>query len=159
MSILLYRIDERLIHGQVTVGWGARLRPELFVVVDADVARSDWEQELYLLGVPEGARAIFVNPREARERLPEWKESPRRIVLLTRDVKTMVEVGEEGGLQGVAVNVGGIHFQAGREEVLPYLFLDEHDRVNLESLREAGAEVTARDLPDSSKVPLKALLG
>lgn len=159
MPILLYRVDERLIHGQVTVAWGARLQPELFVVVDAEVAGSDWEQELYLLGVPEGVRAIFVTPREAREKLPEWKESPHRIVLLARDVQTMVEVGEGGGLRGVSVNLGGIHFQAGREEVLPYIFLDEQDRANLEALRAAGAEVNARDLPGSSRVPLKALLG
>ena len=34
MPIVLYRIDERLIHGQVVVGWGGQLRPDLFVVVD-----------------------------------------------------------------------------------------------------------------------------
>lgn len=158
MSILLYRIDERLIHGQVTVGWGARLRPEVYIVVDAEVAGSDWEQELYLLGVPEGAEAVFVTPAEARDRLAEWSESPRRIVLLTRDVETMAKLGEGGGLQGVTVNLGGIHFQSGRVEVLPYVFLDDDDRSKLRALREAGADVFARDLPDSSGVPLTVLL-
>jgi len=158
MSILLYRVDERLIHGQVTVGWGARLRPDLFVVVDAEVAESDWEKELYLLGVPEGARAEFVSPGEARKRLGHWKESQVRIVLLTRDVETMLEVGEEGGLEGERVNLGGIHYQAGRKEVLPYIFLDQELRQKLEALEAVGAEVAARDLPDSSSVPLTVLL-
>ena len=159
MSILLYRVDERLIHGQVTVGWGGRLNPDLFVVVDSEVAGSDWEQELYLLGVPEGAEASFVTPEQARARIPEWKASPVRIVLLTRDVETMVAVGEGGGLAGEEVNLGGIHFQKGREEVLPYIFLDDGVRQNLAALDAGGVTVSARDLPDSSRVPLKALLG
>jgi mannose/fructose/N-acetylgalactosamine-specific phosphotransferase system component IIB len=158
MSILLYRIDERLIHGQVTVGWGARLRPERLVVVDREVAESDWEQELYLLGVPEGVNAEFVAPEAARTRLAEWKGSPSRIILLTRDVATMVEVGREGGLAGEAVNLGGIHFQAGREEVLPYIFLDQDLKDQLKVLEASGAEVSAQDLPDSSEVPLRDLV-
>ena len=52
MSFLLYRIDDRLIHGQVVVGWGQPLDAKFIVLVDDAVATSDWEQELYRLGVP-----------------------------------------------------------------------------------------------------------
>jgi PTS system mannose-specific IIB component/fructoselysine and glucoselysine-specific PTS system IIB component len=44
MSIALARIDDRLIHGQVIIGWGVPLRVELIVVVDDGVAANDWEQ-------------------------------------------------------------------------------------------------------------------
>ena len=47
MPIVLFRVDERLIHGQVVVGWGSKLRPDRFLVVDAALATSEWEQELY----------------------------------------------------------------------------------------------------------------
>ncbi len=159
MSIVLFRIDERLIHGQVVVGWGGRLRPDLFVVVDTGLADSEWEQELYLLGVPEGAKAIFLSPEEARGTLDELRESPDRAVVLTRDVESMVVLARGGSMQGDAVNLGGIHSQAGREEVLPYLFLDEEDRGRLEELAREGVAVSARDLPGSHKVPLTDLLG
>ncbi len=158
MSILLFRVDERLIHGQVVVGWGAHLRPDLYVVVDAEVAASEWEQELYLLGVPEGAEALFLSPTEARASIPEWEAGEARVVLLTRDLATMLTLAEEGGLDGEKVNLGGIHFQKGREQVLPYVFLGPEDRTQLEALAAAGVEVTARDLPSSSSVPLAALL-
>ena len=48
MPIALYRIDDRLIHGQVVVGWGQPLELRFIVLVDDDVAASEWEQELYL---------------------------------------------------------------------------------------------------------------
>jgi hypothetical protein len=47
VSIVLFRVDERLVHGQVTVGWGMRLRPALYVTVDDALAGGDWEQELW----------------------------------------------------------------------------------------------------------------
>jgi PTS system mannose-specific IIB component/fructoselysine and glucoselysine-specific PTS system IIB component len=49
---MLYRIDDRLIHGQVVVGWGQPLDLKFIVLVDDTVASSDWEQELYRMGVP-----------------------------------------------------------------------------------------------------------
>ncbi len=52
VTLELNRIDDRLIHGQVVVGWGQPLDVEFIVLVDDAVAASDWEQELYRMGVP-----------------------------------------------------------------------------------------------------------
>ena len=43
MSIALYRIDDRLIHGQVVVGWGQRLNIGFIVLVNDAVRASAWE--------------------------------------------------------------------------------------------------------------------
>jgi PTS system mannose-specific IIB component/fructoselysine and glucoselysine-specific PTS system IIB component len=61
MPIVLHRIDERLIHGQVVVGWGSQLHPDRIVVVDDDLSASTWEQELYVLGLPPEITAEFTN--------------------------------------------------------------------------------------------------
>jgi PTS system mannose-specific IIB component/fructoselysine and glucoselysine-specific PTS system IIB component len=159
MPILLYRVDERLIHGQVVVGWGSQLRPHRYLIVDAALAQSQWEQELYTLGVPEGVTVEFPAPPEARERLADWRESEKRSVLLTRDLGTMVELARGGAMAGEAVNLGGLHSQKGREEVLSYLFLDDADKMHLKALAEESVDISARDLPGSPKVGLEALLG
>jgi hypothetical protein len=79
VTVVLYRVDERLIHGQVVVGWGVRLRPDLLVVVDDELATSPWEQELYAMGVPDEMTAEFVPVDGAIERLPGWQanDEPR----------------------------------------------------------------------------------
>ena len=159
MPIVLFRVDERLIHGQVVVGWGGHLRPDVFVVVDEGLAASEWEQELYLLGVPEGAAAKFLSPDAARHDLQPLRDSPERAVILTRDVETMLALARGGNMEGESLNLGGIHSQAGREEVLPYLFLDDGDRSRLRELSDEGVRVTARDLPGSHEVSLDSLLG
>ena len=156
--IVLYRVDERLIHGQVVIGWGSQLRPDRYLVVDDDLAGSDWEMELYRLGLPEGGAAEFLTVAEASERLPDLQQDEQRSVLLTRDVATMLRLGEAGLLGGATVNLGGIHHAPGRVQVRPYVYLDEEDRWRLERLQELGVAVTARDLPGSARVTLETLL-
>lgn len=159
MSVLLFRVDERLIHGQVVVGWGAVLHPDRIVVVDDLLADSPWEQELYAMGVPAEMKAEFVSVTDAADRLPGWKHEAERVVLLTRNVSTMQRLAESGQLQGEEVNIGGIHHAPGRTQVLRYVFLSPQDREGLESLSSRGAHVVARDLPGARGVELDELVG
>ena len=158
MPILLRRVDERLIHGQVVVGWGRALSPDHFLVVDDVLADSDWEQELYLLAVDDGTEVTFESVSEAREHWSDWERDDDRIVLLVRDVDTMRRLAEGGRMSGAEVNLGGIHDAPGRTAVRPYLHLDQRDRDALRSLAAEGVHLTGRDLPDAAPVPLDELL-
>lgn len=158
MSVVLYRVDERLIHGQVVVGWGARLRPDRIVVVDDDLAGSAWEQELYAMGVPAEVEAEFVTVAVATERLPGWKSSAERVLLLTRDISTLARTAHTGLLRGEEVNIGGIHHAPGRTRVLRYVFLSDEEREALKELGESGVRITARDLPGARPVDLSELV-
>lgn len=158
MSIALYRVDERLIHGQVVVGWGNLLHPQRIVVVDDGLADSAWEQELYTLGLPPDLVPEFVGVKAARERLRTWRGSGEVVILLTRDVATMGRLAEAGALAGEDVNLGGLHHAPGRREVLPYVFLSAEESDALRALAREGAHVSARDLPGARPVSLEQLL-
>lgn len=156
--VVLYRVDERLIHGQVIVGWGSRLHPGRIVVVDDDLAESAWEQELYVVGVPPEIEAEFVDVEDARRRLGGWQAGVERILILTRDIATMARLAESGGLEGAEVNIGGIHHAPGRSRVLRYVFLSDGERAALRELAEHGTEIVARDLPNARPVGLDELV-
>lgn len=158
MPIVLLRVDERLIHGQVVVGWGGPLHADRIVVVDDAIAGSTWEQELYCLGVPPEMEASFATVDEARRQVAGWREGPRRVIALVRDIPTALRLAEGGGLAGEEVNLGGIHHAEGRDRVLPWLHLDAADRQALRRLAGTGAVVSARDLPATRAVPLDELL-
>ncbi|MEN8375475.1 MAG: PTS sugar transporter subunit IIB [Gemmatimonadota bacterium] len=158
MPIVLYRVDERLIHGQVVLGWGSELEPTRYLVVDDDVAEATWEQELYELGLPNGISAEFHTIEEARGLLAGWREEEARSVLLTRLPAGMRALGEGELLRDVEVNVGGIHHAEGREMVLPYVFLGTRERADLRALVAGGAEVSAQDVPAARPISVERLL-
>lgn len=158
MPVALFRIDERLIHGQVVMGWGPHLRPEHYVVVDDALTASEWEQDLYRLGLPETATVEFLCVGDAVARIEVLEADPRVTIVLTRSVAAMAGLAADGALRGKEVNVGGVHHAPGRTERLPYVFLDSQDEASLRALKDLGAVVTARDLPRSRAVGLSSLL-
>jgi len=158
MSIVLYRVDERLIHGQVVVGWGSVLHPDEIVVIDDDLAASTWEQELYVIGLPDELKTSFEGVAEAREHLEGWRQGSARVILLTRNVATMRRLADAGALTGEEVIIGGIHYAPGRDAVLPYVYLSQAEMAEMGALQDEGVKVSARDVPGARKVDLKEML-
>ncbi len=153
MSIALYRVDDRLIHGQVVVGWGQPLDASFIVLVDDAVRSSEWEQDLYRMGVPPRMEVIFASVTEALRRLPEWEAEPRVGILLTGDLDTMAALALGSNRVG-KVNIGGIHHRAGRSERLRYVYLTNEEAAKLRAIAAGGVNVTAQDVPTARAVPL-----
>lgn len=156
MTLVLNRIDDRLIHGQVVVGWGQPLDVGFVVLVDDQVASSEWEQELYRMGTPPEMDVSFHSVDEAATVLDRYREDDRRGILLTGDVESMLRLVKEAGVRDV--NVGGIHHRAGRRQRLRYVFLTPEEERLLRDMAALGAVVTAQDVPAAQPVPLDELL-
>jgi mannose/fructose/N-acetylgalactosamine-specific phosphotransferase system component IIB len=155
MSIALFRIDDRLIHGQVVVGWGKPLNARFIVLVDDGVRASEVEQELYRMGVPPEMEVMFASTTEARQRLPDWERDPRTGILVSGDINTLAALTGNG--HGVSrVNIGGLHHRPGRSERLRYVYLTDEEAAQLRALAARGVEVTAQDVPTARPVPLEA---
>jgi PTS system mannose-specific IIB component/fructoselysine and glucoselysine-specific PTS system IIB component len=156
VSLVLYRIDDRLIHGQVVVGWGQPLDIGFIVLVDDDVAASDWEQELYRMGTPPEMDVYFHSLDDAAAALPKYQADDRPGILLTGDVASMLRLVKEAGVKDV--NVGGIHHRADRKQRLRYVFLSPGEEQLLRQMAAEGSNVTAQDVPATHPVPLDELL-
>lgn len=156
MPVRLFRIDDRLIHGQVVLGWARPLGIAEIALVDDAVAASPWEQELYRMAVPPELRVQFVSVEQGRRRLADWEAGSAPVLVLTGDVATMARL-LDGAVAPHDVNLGGIHHRPGRTERLPYVFLTEDEWQALHAMEAAGAHVTARDVPTASAVALEAL--
>jgi PTS system mannose-specific IIB component/fructoselysine and glucoselysine-specific PTS system IIB component len=152
-----FRIDDRLIHGQVVVGWGQPCGLGFLVLVDDAVVDSDWEQELYRMGVPPEMDLYFDSVVQAAERLPAYRADPRTGMLLAGEIETMQRlVALAPDIR--AVTIGGIHHREGRRARQRYVYLSPDDEVRLRALAAAGVRVTAQDVPNAPPVPLDELL-
>ena len=156
MSLALVRLDDRLIHGQVVVGWGQPLNIGFIVLVDDEVRNSAWEQDLYRLGVPASIEVMFVSLAEAERLLAEWEQDDRVGILLAGDIDTMVALVATGRIR--EVNIGGIHHRAGRTERLRYVYLTDEEAGKLRGLVANGVLVTAQDVPTARAVPIGEFL-
>lgn len=158
MPVELIRIDERLLHGQVVVGWGEALDLGWYVVVDDELAGSPWEQEIHAAGLPGGVEARFLTLAQAAEAWEELARRPGRGGVLTRDPGTMRALAREGRLEGRRVVLGPMGAGDERRRRLDYVHLSPEEERELRELARLAGEVVARDLPSSPAVGLGELL-
>jgi mannose/fructose/N-acetylgalactosamine-specific phosphotransferase system component IIB len=155
MSWLLHRVDDRLIHGQVLVAWGARLNPARMWVVDDAVAASDWERQLYVDAAP-GVQVLVASVAEAAADHAAEAAAPGGAFLLVRDLATARRLVEAGAVVD-GFNVGGLHFAPGKTKVSEYVYLDDADREDARRLLARGVALDVRDVPASRGQSLESL--
>jgi mannose/fructose/N-acetylgalactosamine-specific phosphotransferase system component IIB len=153
MTVKLYRIDDRLIHGQVVVGWGQPMHVGFIALVDDDVRANDWEQELYRTSVPAHIEVIFASVAEAAERLASWEADPRSGIVVAGDIPALAALAHRSR-RVARINIGGIHKRDGRAERLRYVYLSDAEAAELKALAAEGVEITAQDVPTARAVPL-----
>lgn len=158
MGIVLFRVDERLIHGQVVVGWGNQLRAKRYLVFDDHLSTSEWEQDLYRLALPANVVAEFWSTSEAVRVLPEVREDSAPAVVLFRSLEAASRLGEGALVSGDELNLGGLHHKPGATAVRPYLHVDKAEAGFVRALCDRGIKVYGRDLPSSSMVPAEELV-
>ena len=157
MTLVLCRVDDRLIHGQVVVGWGQPLGIQRIVLADDEVARSTWEQDLYRMAVPSGLEVIFVTVAAAGTQLRLWASDSKRTAVLLGSVEAAAQLFRAAPAVLRKINLGGIHHRPGRVERLPYVFLTPEEFRLLTELAAEGADVAGQDLPTATPVPLGSM--
>ncbi|MFO7768796.1 MAG: PTS sugar transporter subunit IIB [bacterium] len=158
MSLLMVRIDDRLIHGQVTQGWGSVLHPQRIVLANDGAAASRWEQELYEAAAPEGTKVAVLGVEEAPDRIQGWLDGEEDLLVLVESPQDALRL-LEAGLEFEELNVGGMHYREGRRRILPYVCVDEEDIQAFESLREQGVRIECADVPGCERKDLFVWLG
>ena len=151
MTVELVRLDDRLVHGQVVVGWGQALAISLVVLVDDHVRESGWEQELYRMGMPPDMDLEFASVAEGVSGMEAWVHSRKKTLLLTGDVDSLVRLVEGAGIR--RVTIGGVHQHTDRRQRLRYVYLSERESAQLRRLVDCGVEVSAQDVPTAKPIP------
>lgn len=157
MPIVLTRIDDRLIHGQVTIGWGKIYKPGIIAVVSDEISFSSWEKELCLTALPEYIEGIVTNKENAPETINKINSDKRASFILFESPKDAYETILKGA-EIKEINVGGIHSRKGKREIIDYIFVDENDIKYIKALNEKGIKLDFRDLPESKNIDILSMI-
>jgi mannose/fructose/N-acetylgalactosamine-specific phosphotransferase system component IIB len=156
MSLVLARIDDRLVHGQVVLVWGNCLSATSLLVADDAVAANPWEREL-MGTTAENMEVEVVAIAELPARLELEEERGGATILLLRSPAAALAAVEAGAAID-EMNLGGLHFAPGKEKILDYIYLNEADRLALTALQERGVRLIAQDVPASRPIDAREFL-
>jgi PTS system mannose-specific IIB component len=145
--IVLVRVDNRLLHGQILEAWIPRLRADQIVVADDEAAGSPLARAAMTLCLPPDLPVRILRVSELD--LPALAAVDSRVLLLVRDVSALHAARAVGLTAALApsVNVGNVHFGPGRRTVTPSVFLTGSEVETLRALSAEGFAVEARAIP------------
>jgi len=153
MTVVLLRVDDRLVHGQVTAGWGRVLSPSRIVIISDSIAGSSWETDLYRTAIPEGVQLDVLTVDQALETFSSYTDGNEKVFVLVENIEVVSSL-VEGGLEVKKVNLGGIHHDEGKKEIVSYIYLSPEDIDRLTQLREKGIDISAQDVPSGKKIDI-----
>lgn len=152
MAIVLARVDNRLVHGQILSAWMPSLGADTLVVLDDEAARNTLVRSAMAIAIPPDVSFEVVPVAHALEALARVPAAARAIVLV-RDV-TDATRAVAAGLVIDRLTLGNIHFSHGRHPVSQAVYLSPDEVGALEQLEAAGVAVELRTLPRDAPVPL-----
>ncbi len=149
-NILLTRIDNRLIHGQVVCNWAGTVGANLIVVVDDDTANSDTEKSIMQLAASSlGFDSRFFTVQHTIDVIDKASDS-QKILLVCKTPQVLRKL-IEGGVEIKNVNIGNLHFSEGKKKISDKVYVDDKDLEDLNFIKSKVDEIYIQDTPDFKK--------
>ena len=146
-NILLTRIDNRLIHGQVATQWNSTLGANLILVANDDVAGNKMRQNLMNMAAPTGVATRFFSLQKTIDVI--HKASPKQHIFLVAENPSDVLTLVKGGVPIRKVNIGNMHMSEGKRQVATSVAVDDADVAAFKELRDLGVELEIRRVPST----------
>ncbi|UOQ91948.1 PTS N-acetylgalactosamine transporter subunit IIB [Halobacillus shinanisalinarum] len=145
-SILLTRIDNRLIHGQVGVTWVNHLGANLVVVANDKVSEDEVQQNLMDMVLPDTIQSRYFSLQKTADII--HKASPRqKIFLVVKDVHDALTL-KEGGVPIDHLNIGNMHYEEGKSQISSTVSVNEKDIESFKRLGELKVKLDLRRVPN-----------
>lgn len=147
-NILLTRIDNRLIHGQVATQWSKIVGANLLLVANDEVATDEFRQNLMDMAAPSFAETRYFTIEKTINVIHRASEAQHIFLICEtpQDVLRLVK----GGVPIKKVNIGNMHMANGKRQISKAVCVDDSDVQAFKELKELGVELEIRRVPSES---------
>ena len=154
-NLLLSRIDDRLIHGQVMTAW-MKVRPaKQILVIDDKVAKDEFMIDVITLAAPKGIKVRVLSVDQATEELKKGLEKPT--ILLAKGPQTYKRI-IDGGIEIKEINIGGMGVNQERTPLYKNIAASDKERAIFREFLDKGIDVKIQIIPANNAVNMKDAL-
>lgn len=155
-NIVLARIDDRLIHGQVVVSWLRHVNANEIIVIDDEVANDKFLKEIMIAAAPSIVKAKVLTINEVTEYLRQDSEE-ERIILLCKLPQTFEKL-IENKIKISTINLGGIGSSKIRKQIFKSISLSDKEIESLKNIENLGTDVEIQILPNDKTKKIREVI-
>lgn len=157
-NIVLCRIDDRLIHGQVVTAWTKQTNGNRIIIVDDPLKKDTFMQQIFKAAAPPGIKVEVLTTKEAIQILQEDPDEKERIIILVK-VPEIIEALIDGGVVFEKVILGGMGSIAGRKKFNRNVSASEEEVNTFKRIMDKGTGIYFQLVPSEQALDIRKLLG
>jgi len=155
-EIVLARIDDRLIHGQVMTAWLQYSGGNHIVIVDEETAEDDFLKSVISMAVPIGIKLNVFNDVDGAEFLKKMSDDDK-VIILAKVPETFLKLIEAGVVLKKVI-IGGMGANQDRSKFYKNISATENERETLKKIISSGTNVKIHIIPEQKSIDIVQLL-
>lgn len=145
--MIWFRIDNRLVHGQIIEAWLPHLNTQTLVVLNDDLAQNCLQQEIMKLAIPDKISVFFLPVSEGSSAYEKVRKNTSGSALfLLANCMDALRLAENGVFIPI-LNVGNIHYAPGKEQMFPNIAVSVEEKSCLMRMESGGTNLDFRSIP------------
>lgn len=150
-NVVLARVDDRLIHGEVVTAWTPTMRGNRIMIIDDEVVQDEFNVRVVKALAPAGTKVIVYSVEKAAEKLMVPGVDGERIILLAKTPTTYNRL-VKAGVPLKEVNLGGAGIRGERQPFINNVALSPEEVLACEELQKAGVRVYYQLVPEQGVI-------
>jgi len=148
--IVLVRVDDRLLHGQIICSWVPHLKADALIVASDDAVKDVMTNQIMKACACGELSVTVLSVDEAIGRARRCAESgDERAIVILGDIKDALRL-YKGGVRFNSLNLGNVHHESGGRVFSSSVALNLEDEACIGELEAGGVEIDIRDVPGRS---------
>jgi PTS system galactosamine-specific IIB component len=156
LNLLLTRVDNRLIHGQVGITWTSSLGANLLVVVDDEVASDSLQKQLMTMTAESSGVGIrFFTVDKTIEVINKASDSQK--IFIVCKAPSVVKRLIDGGVPITKLNIGNMHPSESKRQITKKVYVSEQEEEEIRYIASKGVEVFFQEVPEEPSYGISIL--
>lgn len=157
MDIVLVRVDNRLIHGQILEAWVPYTEASSIVIVDDLVAGDLFRETVIKMAVPRDVEVIISNVEDFAVQFKYQRGQGRKTIVLFSAIADALRA-YEGGFVFERLNIGNVCSEECLKQCSPSVMLDAEDVKNIWSFLDQGVQIDVRCVPREKPADIRTMI-
>lgn len=155
-KVVLVRIDDRLIHGQVVTAWLKFYSADHLLIIDDQLSKNQIMMRLYKAAAPSDIDLRILNLEDSIEFLKDTSEGDDVIILMKGP--EIIEELINNSIEIPHVVLGGMGSSPARTQFIKNIYASEDEKSSFKRITDGGVPVMYQLVPDDKPIDIKTIL-
>ena len=156
-STIHLRIDDRLIHGQITTAWVHKLQADHILIASDEVAKDEFQKSFLSAAAPSNVSLSILTIEDTITEINLGKISSDKIFLLVKNPKDLLRI-IQGGVFPIEINLGNKAKVIESIRITKSVHLTEEEINIFRQLKEMNISISLQMVPTDAKKDLFRVL-